>query len=85
LKDSRVLYEVFCAIKDGSKCKFDLALSLDECSLIKEEPDIKERLEDALMTMPEGFNLEASNKIVGRFLDLLGKQNELLFIYEHQS
>eukprot|EP01035_Chromulina_nebulosa_P023605 gene23605-30607_t len=71
LKDSRVLYEVYCAIKGDSKCKFDLALSLDECSLIKEEPNIKNRVEDAMKTIPEDFNLEAAEKIVGRFLDLL--------------
>ena len=76
-----VLYEVYCAVRDGSKCKFDLALSLEDCSLINEKAevknDIEQRLKTAMTTELTNPELEkARKKIVNRLIDLLSKLNE---------
>lgn len=79
LKQDSLLYEVFCAtIKDKErKCKFDLALSLDDCSLIKEKTgakeDIEQRLKRAIQTTTKDWRTEACNKISDRMMDLLSK------------
>ena len=74
LHQSSALYEVYCAVKEKSNSRFDLALTLDDCALIKERHPIQD-IEKYLANMTEDnlWKPIASRKICDRLTDLLSK------------
>lgn len=78
LKQDSLLYEVSCTTTKTNerKCKFDLAFSLDDCSLIKEKNGAKEEISKYLAItkqVGDDWKTVASKKICDRLIDLLSK------------
>jgi hypothetical protein len=77
LHQNSALYEVYCAVKEKSNSRFDLALTLDDCALIKEKHLIQD-IEKYLTNMTEDnlWKPIASRKICDRLIDLLSKYDK---------
>ena len=77
LKDPEVLEKVDCAIREG-KCKFDIALSLDDCSENKEKLGADKEIQkySKIITEQVGKDVRVTRpvtKICDRMIDLLSK------------